>query len=238
MTYALILSGTITAEGRLPKSAQKVGTGQWVTPPDGVWSDAQAATCGWLPVVDATRPVDTATKTSDRTLTIVAGKPTVTWTVRDWTADELKGEQTQAAQATLDAAVLTAAAESSPTVKSALEALQILKSPPKGAEWRPAGEATTAYTLGWTVTRLGKLWESLIPNNVTMPGDPADGQSYRWWKDLTVAPTGAWDGNGHVYKVGDPNVTYLGKTYKVLQSHTSQPGWTPVAVPSLWALVP
>lgn len=35
----------------------------------------------------------------------------------------------------------------------------------------------------------------------------------------------------------DQLVTFNGTTYKCLQAHTSQSGWTPVAVPSLWIAV-
>jgi hypothetical protein len=38
------------------------------------------------------------------------------------------------------------------------------------------------------------------------------------------------------YKIGD-EVTYQGKTYKCIQAHTSQAGWTPTAVPALWQQV-
>jgi hypothetical protein len=37
----------------------------------------------------------------------------------------------------------------------------------------------------------------------------------------------------HAYKVGDV-VTYAGLSYRCLQAHTSQPDWTPPAVPALW----
>jgi streptogrisin C len=37
----------------------------------------------------------------------------------------------------------------------------------------------------------------------------------------------------HAYKVGDV-VTYAGVSYRCLQAHTSQPDWTPPAVPALW----
>lgn len=40
---------------------------------------------------------------------------------------------------------------------------------------------------------------------------------------------------GVAYKVNDI-VTYQGSTYKCLQAHTSQTGWTPIAVPALWQL--
>ena len=53
------------------------------------------------------------------------------------------------------------------------------------------------------------------------------------WKSLAPA-TGEWK-VGVAYKVNDI-VTYQGKTYKCLQAHTSQAGWTPPAVPALWQL--
>ncbi len=46
----------------------------------------------------------------------------------------------------------------------------------------------------------------------------------------------AWDPNFHPYKVGD-QVSFQGHIYRCIQAHTSQPDWTPAAVPALWALV-
>ena len=46
----------------------------------------------------------------------------------------------------------------------------------------------------------------------------------------------AWDGNGHVYAVGD-RVRYGEHLYDCLQAHTSQEGWNPVDAASLWAKV-
>ena len=216
MTYALILSGTITAEGNLPKSARKVGTGQWITPPDGVWTDAQAAECGWLPVVDATRPVDTATKTSDRTLTIVAGKPTVVWTVRDKTPAELHAEQVTAAQAALDAAVPLAAA---PTQ---LEALQRLNIPPDGSPWRAPSGVHDAYPVPSTCTHKGKTWENLTPANVWEPPTSwreiaAPGGLPEW-----VQPTGSAD----AYSFGD-KVAHNGHKWTNTNPGTRTNTWEP-----------
>ena len=45
-----------------------------------------------------------------------------------------------------------------------------------------------------------------------------------------------WNGNGVAYATGDRR-QYDGALYKCLQSHTSQPDWTPTAAPSLWAKV-
>ena len=45
-----------------------------------------------------------------------------------------------------------------------------------------------------------------------------------------------WSGEGIQYTVGD-RVRYNEVLYKVLQAHTSQQGWTPIAAPSLFAKV-
>ena len=45
-----------------------------------------------------------------------------------------------------------------------------------------------------------------------------------------------FDGNGVAYEVGK-RILYNGVLYKVIQAHTSQAEWTPVAAPSLFAKV-
>ena len=45
-----------------------------------------------------------------------------------------------------------------------------------------------------------------------------------------------WSGSGIEYHTGD-RVRYSGELYKVLQTHTSQPSWTPDNAPSLYAKV-
>lgn len=46
----------------------------------------------------------------------------------------------------------------------------------------------------------------------------------------------SWDGNGREYRVGD-RVRYAGILFKVLQDHTSQPGWNPEGAVSLFSEV-
>ncbi|WP_131735829.1 carbohydrate-binding protein [Actinomadura roseirufa] len=46
-------------------------------------------------------------------------------------------------------------------------------------------------------------------------------------------PTGGSWAEGTVYKIGDV-VTYNGSSYRCIQGHQAQPGWTPAAVPALW----
>ena len=78
------------------------------------WRDlATAATdptaSGWLPVTETARPADTATTTTDYSVALVAGVPTVTWTPRPWTVDELAARQQATTRDTLtDTAKLAA----------------------------------------------------------------------------------------------------------------------------------
>jgi hypothetical protein len=55
------------------------------------------------------------------------------------------------------------------------------------------------------------------------------------WAQETGLPTASpWSATG-VYKAGDL-VTYSGKTYRCLQAHTANAGWTPTAAVSLWTV--
>lgn len=104
-------------------------------------------------------------------------------------------------------------------------------------EWQHP--STTGFPKGWITRRKGRRYESLISNNVWMPGDPADPQSYRWWKDLTAeeeADDTEWSGDGVEYHAGDER-TYDGQWYRARQHHVSQPDWTPPAVPALWLAI-
>ncbi|MBK8758818.1 MAG: hypothetical protein IPM08_17395 [Actinomycetales bacterium] len=90
MTYALVVGGIIqSTRNTPPPAARRLDTGAWVTPLDGIWTEALAAACGWLPVAVVARTADTATHTSDYAVTLVGGVPTDTWTVRAKTQAEL-----------------------------------------------------------------------------------------------------------------------------------------------------
>lgn len=110
--------------------------------------------------------------------------------------------------------------------------------------WLQPTGAHDAYRAGAIVTHNGKEWRSLLDSNVWPPDTYPPG-----W-ELTE-PTGAEPGNdippddepdpdvpaawsaGVVYAIGD-QVTHDGAVYRCQQAHTSQPGWTPSAVPALW----
>ena len=86
MTYYHLPTGTV----RQPRgSEQRTDTGQWVSPPNRAWTDDLAALCGFAPIIDTPQPADTDTTTHDRRITVIDGTPTVTWTPRAKTADEL-----------------------------------------------------------------------------------------------------------------------------------------------------
>lgn len=88
MSYALVIGNAIQSEGSLPSSARRLDTDQWVLGlPDASVSLQRA--CGWYVVAETARPADTATLTTDRSLTLVGGVPTVTWTSRNKTAQEI-----------------------------------------------------------------------------------------------------------------------------------------------------
>jgi hypothetical protein len=80
--YAIIVDGAIVKVGSRPRAYRNHTGLQYAT-------DEQLAAIGILPVVDVERPADTATHTTERSVELVAGVPTVVWTPRPWTADEL-----------------------------------------------------------------------------------------------------------------------------------------------------
>lgn len=110
MTYALVTDNTIQSIGRLPNSARRLDNGAWVMGLADATQELREAT-GWYEVVDANRPADTATTTYGRSVELVDGAPTVVWTERDKTPEELTGETRQANQTTINQAITDALAE-------------------------------------------------------------------------------------------------------------------------------
>jgi len=85
MTYALVQNDTIAQTGGLPETWWD-GTRYWDLRP---MTSPDLAALGWHEVVDTPRPADTATDTHERSIVLVNGVPTVTWTARPWTTEEL-----------------------------------------------------------------------------------------------------------------------------------------------------
>jgi hypothetical protein len=96
MTYALVRANVIEQVG--PPRLWFDGSRWWDFRPQ---DPATYAAAGWLPVTDVPTPADTATDTYDRSVTLVAGVPTVTWTQRPWTAEELAAREAAANEAVI-----------------------------------------------------------------------------------------------------------------------------------------
>lgn len=111
-----------------------------------------------------------------------------------------------------------------------------------GEEWVQPTGAHDAHPLGWIVTRDGKTYESLVPANVWVPGDPNNPVSHQLWREVVEeepeepGEVEQWDPNGREYAVDDL-VLYEGETYECIQAHTSQPGWDPLVIPALWRVI-
>jgi hypothetical protein len=97
MTYALVRANVIEQVG--PPRLWFDGARWWDFRPA---DPATYAAAGWLPVTDVARPADTATDTFDRSVTLVGGVPTVTWTARPWTVEELAARTAAANEAVID----------------------------------------------------------------------------------------------------------------------------------------
>lgn len=122
--------------------------------------------------------------------------------------------------------------------------------------WKDPGTIhADMYRKGDKVRHRDRIWESKHPFlNSWEPG--AQGVDHRIWRDITdkvkksaggnsptpnnpdntppVWKAGVWKA-GVSYKVGD-KVKYRGRTYRVVQPHTSQSDWAPDKVPALFAV--
>jgi hypothetical protein len=96
---------------RSPRSGERrTDTGEWVTPPNREWSDADLAACGFVAVVPAARPDDTDTHTSDRSVTRTGDTVTEVWTVVPKTADALAAQTQDGNRGTIEDRLRTALA--------------------------------------------------------------------------------------------------------------------------------
>jgi hypothetical protein len=87
--------------------------------------------------------------------------------------------------------------------------------------------------LGWKRVYSGQTYEVIMEHMTQVDWTPPQTLGVLW--KTVVVPGGEWQA-GVAYVVTD-EVTYLGNTYKCLQSHTSQTGWEPPNVPALWELI-
>jgi hypothetical protein len=96
MTYAKVNDDGTIEVGRLPDSGEELDGRAWVM---GLLNAgvAKQEACGWFVLNDdAVRLADTAEESSDRTIELVNGRPTVVFTARPKTDAELTADAEQA----------------------------------------------------------------------------------------------------------------------------------------------
>jgi len=210
--YALILNDTIQSVGSLPRAARHIDTGQWVMPPDGVWTAEQAEACGYFYVVPAVKPPDSATDTSDSSVELVDGVPMQVWTSRPWTEDELKAQRVAVLQMEQAAALAALTPEQT-------DALLGETAPPAGEPWRQPTGAYDSYPTGAQVTHVDKTWESTVTANVWEPGVSGWRETGSEWPDW-VQPAGAEDAYPQGAKVTHNEVRWVSE----VPSNVWEPG--------------
>jgi hypothetical protein len=108
MTYALVIDNAIQSIGALPRAARRLDDGAWVLGLRDYGTVETQQACGYFAVVDAAKPADTATTTHDRTVELLEGVPTVVWTERNKTPDELAAETATMNRTTIEQQAATA----------------------------------------------------------------------------------------------------------------------------------
>ena len=205
--HARIAAGQIVEVG-IPTRLPVHFNGRWWDCRDATIRAAYIAAADWRPVTDAPAPADTGTTTHDYSIALVGGVPTVTWTARPWTVEELAARAEQAAadaKAAEDRAILDAIAHTSASAHA------------DGETWTAPTGAHDAYALGATVTHNGKDWESLTPANVWAPGTTG-------WREVVAEGPAAWVqplGAHDAYPLG-AKVTHKGQV------------WTSTAAANIW----
>ena len=90
-TFVNVVNAQIVQVGGMPRSGRRLDNGAWVL---GL-RDADEATrqaCGWFELVETPRPTPEEGNTVDKTIELVDGIPTVTWTERAKTDAELDAD--------------------------------------------------------------------------------------------------------------------------------------------------
>lgn len=232
MTYALVVDGQVQAVGRLPQSARRLDTGQWVlglrTAPANL-----VEACGWLPVADTDRPDHGPDQTSTRNVQLVDGQPVWVWDVQDKTPEQLEAEasfarQQAAEQAARAATVMTAARlvlDGLPDEDAA--AVALLFDP-----WQPGLDVTVG-----DVYEFHGVPVECLQAHTTQPDWTPDVTPALWKVHRTDDGTSPVEWQPGISVVAGEQVTYDGVTYTVVQSHTTQAGWEPPNVPALFTAI-
>ena len=97
----------------------------------------------------------------------------------------------------------------------------------------PAWRVGVAYAVGDFIQHGGMMWKVIQAHTSQVDWPPPIVPAL--FNRVLAAGDVEW-AYPVAYAVG-AEVTYLGLRYRCLQAHTSQAGWTPVAVPALWTRI-
>ena len=231
MTFARIIDKTIDIIGRLPNSARRLDNERWVLGLRTAPAELQQV-CGWYEIADTKRPAETATTTSDRSVELVAGVPTVVWTERPKTAQELFNDQE---------------AQYPSEFESLKQVARLVVLPKLAADEIDDDDAPLFAGLfpSWSVgvaVAVGEVyrWDGTLVEVIQAHATQAD-----WTPDLVpalfkvhravgsvaawVQPTGAHD----AYALGE-RVAFKGATYESLIAANT---YSPTAYPAGWQLI-
>lgn len=214
--FAHIEASTIVeVRGSLPRAARNQ-SGQTVCPPGGLWTTVQHESCGWFEVVENPQPEDTLESTFDADVVLLEGTPTLVWSERPKTEEELE---------------LAARVTSLEERVDAIEEIVLDRPDPDEGEtpvWEspcpPNAIVRWPDALSDRFRNVSGAWLNATPGEYPIG-----------YVNLDVSEVPAW-AVGVAYIAGD-QVTYLGFTYQALQPHTSQVGWEPSVATSLWTIV-
>jgi len=209
MTYYHLPSDTARNPGRVET---KLSDGARLSAPDGRWTDELAALCGFVRIVDTVRPADTDTHTHERTVEVIDGTPTVVWTERAWTEEEVQ------------ARLLADAPDITEVVAARLVAADNANPPlwfqPTGAHdaWLPGAIVLDESGDRWQNTlTVPNVWAFDVIGWVNLDADEPGDDPQPW-----VQPTGAHD----AYPAGAV-VTHNGQTW--VNTHGDGNVWEPGA---------
>lgn len=99
MRFAKVVGGVlIDVDIGLPGSARRLSDNVWVSPPNGLINGTvvEQESCGYFIITEVAKPVDQAGKVWVEGYSLTAGRPTQTWTLRNFTP----GETTEATRNT------------------------------------------------------------------------------------------------------------------------------------------
>ena len=112
-------------------------------------------------------------------------------------------------------------------------AVSLVATPALAATATEAWSNDADYALGDLVSFGSDVYRCIIAHHSSVGWDPANVPAL--WERVAEEGEVAW--HAQTAYTGGDIVEYNGNVYECVIGHTSQPGWTPSAVPALWKLL-